>query len=159
MSLRTFSIKWDVIIGTHLLSLSWIIGCSQALHFVTILLKAKSALHQLVHRDVTRRLRRRRTCQNPLSWIIGCSQALHFVTILLKAKSALHQLVHRDVTRRLCRRRTCQNPLSWIIGGSRTTPHPALSWISSTLTECHLRGSATVGSICSLSGGVNEKKK
>ena len=27
--------------------------------------KAKSALHQLVHRDVTSRLRRRRTCQNP----------------------------------------------------------------------------------------------
>ena len=27
--------------------------------------KAKSALHQLVHRDVSRRLCRRRTCQNP----------------------------------------------------------------------------------------------
>ena len=35
--------------------------------------KAKSALHQLVHRDVARLLRNRRTCQNPLSWIIGGS--------------------------------------------------------------------------------------
>ena len=80
--------------------------CSTLTTFVPLL----GLLHQLVHRDVSRLLRNRRTCQNPLSWIIGGSQALHSVTILQKAKSALHQLVHRDVSRLLRNRRTCQNP-------------------------------------------------
>ena len=40
--------------------------------------KAKSARHQLVHRDVPRQLRCRRTCQNPLSWIVRIKRRFAF---------------------------------------------------------------------------------
>ena len=40
--------------------------------------KAKSARHQLAHRDVPRQLRCRRTCQNPLSWIVRIKRRFAF---------------------------------------------------------------------------------
>ena len=64
--------------------------------------KAKSARHQLVHRDVSRRLRRRRTCQNPLSWILAARPAQR------SSRQDEFRYAH-----------SCQNPLSWIIGGSQ----------------------------------------
>ena len=47
--------------------------------------KAKSALHQLVHWDVTRLLRNRRTCQNPLEL---------FNKTLQPVLSSSHTIIH-----------------------------------------------------------------
>ena len=105
---------------------SWIIGSSQP--FPPLFISAgNKPLRQVVHRDVTRLLRNRRTCQNPPN--SGKCFALGVLALYFQAnkKEPLwdSSLLAGDEAVLTCSRKTCLRVLpSYFILG-KNTPHSA----------------------------------